>query len=171
MLTEADILGALPTLQKYARKLTRGVVDADDLIQDALTHAWAKRARYHDGDARAWLVTVMHNVRMSRIRRVSARPGAVNAYPLVEDIALVDSTALLRLVVRDVARELQTMPEGMRRAVMLAAVSIDGYDGMAARLKVDPGTFRSRLSRGRQRLRRKFANATAGSRCLLSDMA
>jgi DNA-directed RNA polymerase specialized sigma24 family protein len=51
MLTEADICGALPASQKYARKLTRRVFDAEDLIQDTLTHAWAKRARYHGGDA------------------------------------------------------------------------------------------------------------------------
>ena len=162
MLTEADILGALPALQKYSRALTRGVVDAEDLTQDTLTHAWAKRARYHGGDARAWLFTVMHNVHVSKIRRISAQPRGVNAYALAETSSLVDAGAFFRLVVRDVARELPAMPEGMRQAVMLAAVSIDGYDGMAARLKVDPGTFKSRLSRGRQRLRRKFAGAAVG---------
>ena len=156
MLTEADLLGALPALRRYARKLTRAVVDAEDLLQDTLTHAWAKRARYDGGDARAWLFTVMHNVYVSRIRRISAQPRAVNAYAPAETSSLVDAAAFFRLVVRDVARELQAMPEGMRQAVVLAAVSLDGYDGMAARLKVDPGTFKSRLSRGRQRLRTKF---------------
>jgi len=162
MLTEADILGALPALRRYARKLMRAVVDAEDLTQDTLTHAWAKRTRYHGGNARAWLFTVMRNVHVSRIRSASARPGAANAYPLAEDIALVDAAAFLRLVVRDVARELQAMPEGMRQAVMLAAVSIDGDHGMAARLKINPGTFKSRLSRGRQRLRTKFTSAAMG---------
>jgi DNA-directed RNA polymerase specialized sigma24 family protein len=45
---------ALPVLQKYVFKLTRRVVDAEGLIQDAFAHAC--------GDARAWLFTVMHNV-------------------------------------------------------------------------------------------------------------
>jgi RNA polymerase sigma-70 factor (ECF subfamily) len=165
VLTEADILGALPTMRRYARKLTRGVVDAEDLTQDALTHAWAKRACYHGGDARASLFTMMHNVHLSRIRRISAQSRAVNTYAPAETSSLVDATGFFRLFVRDVARELQAMPEGMRQAVVLAAVSIDGYDGMAARLKVDPGTFRSRLSRGRQRLHRKFASAAVGRPC------
>jgi RNA polymerase sigma-70 factor, ECF subfamily len=156
VLTEADIRAALPALRRYALKLTRRVIDAEDLIQDTLMHAWAKRARYPDHDARAWLFTVMRNVHVSRIRSASARPGAANAYPLAEDIASVDAAAFLRLVVRDVARELQAMPEGMRQVVMLAAVSIDGDHSMAARLKINPGTFKSRLSRGRQRLRTKF---------------
>ena len=162
MLTEADIIGALPALRRYARKLTRGVVDAEDLIQDTLTHAWAKRARYHGGDARAWLFAVMHNVHVSKIRRISIQRSDVNVYAPAETSSLVDAAAFFRLVVRDVARELQAMPEGMRQAVILAAVSIDDYDGMAAQLKVNLGTFRSRLSRGRHRLRTKFNSATVG---------
>ena len=41
VLTEADTRSALPALQKYARKLTRSVVDAEDLMQDTLVRAWA----------------------------------------------------------------------------------------------------------------------------------
>ena len=159
MLTEADIRAALPALQKYAFKLTRRVVDAEDLIQDTLTHAWAKRARYLDGDALAWLFTVMHNVYVSGIRRISARPPAVNAYSSAEDTSIIDAPAFFRLIVRDVERELQSMPEGKRQAVLLAAVSTDGYHGMAARLNMNLETLRSRLSRGRQRLRTKFVSA------------
>jgi RNA polymerase sigma-70 factor (ECF subfamily) len=158
VLTEADIRRALPALQKYAHKLTRRVLDAEDLIQDTLTHAWAKRARYYGGDARAWLFTVMHNVYMSEVRRSSAH--AVNSDPPAEDSTLVDAP-FFRLIVRDVERELQSMPEGMRQAVMLAAISTDDYIGMAARLKMNLGTFRSRLSRGRQRLRARFNTAAA----------
>jgi DNA-directed RNA polymerase specialized sigma24 family protein len=33
---------------KYALKLTRRVIDAENLIQDTWTHACAKRARYLD---------------------------------------------------------------------------------------------------------------------------
>jgi DNA-directed RNA polymerase specialized sigma24 family protein len=70
-------------------------------------------------------------------------------YSLAEERSLVDAPAFFRLIVRDVERELQSMPEGMRQAVLLAALSNDGYEGMAARLKINPGTFKSRLSRGR----------------------
>jgi hypothetical protein len=87
------------------------------------------RARYHGGDARAWPFTVMHNVHVSKIRRSAAQPRAVKAYSSAEDSSLVDAPAFFRLIVRDVERELQGMPEDMRQAVMLAAVSTDGYVG------------------------------------------
>ena len=139
MLAEADIRAALPALWKYAFKLTSRVVNAEGLLQDTLARAWAKRACYHGGHARAWLFTLMHNVHVSKIRRVSAQPLAVNTYPLAKGSSLADAAAFFRLVVRDVVPELQIMPEGMRRAVMLAAMSTDNYAGMAARLKITLG--------------------------------
>ena len=112
-------------------------------------------------------MVVMHELGSLRLctmfmcRRSDAfppNPRAVNTYPLVDGSSLADAAAFFRLIVRDVERELQSMPEGMRQAVMLAAVSTDGYEGMAARLNMKLGTFRSRLSRGRQRLRTKFTS-------------
>ena len=100
----------------------------------------------------------MHNVHVSEIRRISAQLRAVKAYSSAEDSSSVDARAFLRLIVRDVERELQGMPEGMRQAVMLAVMSTDGYKSMAALLNVKLGTFRSRLSRGRQCLRIKFTS-------------
>jgi hypothetical protein len=72
----------------------------------------------------------MHNVYVSEVRRISAKPRAVNSDPSAEDSTLVDAP-FFRLMVRDVERELQSMPEGMRQAVMFAAVSTDNYVGMA----------------------------------------
>lgn len=115
-----------------------------------------RRARYHGGDARAWVFTVMHNVHVSKIRRISAQPRAVKPYWSAEDSSLVDAPAFFRLIVRDVEGELQRMPESMWQAVMLAAVSTDGYEGMATRLNMNLGTYRSRLSRRRQRLHTKL---------------
>jgi hypothetical protein len=76
----------------------------------------------------------MHNVHVSKIRCISAQPRAVKPYWSAEDSSLVDAPAFFRLIVRDVEGELQRMLEGMRQAVMLAAVSTDGYEDMATRL-------------------------------------
>jgi DNA-directed RNA polymerase specialized sigma24 family protein len=83
----------------------------------------------------------MHNVHVSKIRRISPQPRAVNTYPLAEGSSLADAAPFFRLIVRDVERELQSMPEGRRQAVLLAAVSTDSYHGMAARLNMNLGTF------------------------------
>jgi DNA-directed RNA polymerase specialized sigma24 family protein len=97
----------------------------------------------------------MHNVHVSKIRRVSAQARAVDTYLPAEGSPLADVAAFFRFVLRDVVRALQIIPEGMRRAVMLAAMTTNDYDGMAVRLKINLGTFKSRLSR-RRHLRTKF---------------
>jgi RNA polymerase sigma-70 factor (ECF subfamily) len=71
-LLEAEI----PRLRRYARALTRDVSRADDLVQNCLTRALAKRHLWQDGtDLRAWLFTILHNQYVNDVRR-SVREGS-----------------------------------------------------------------------------------------------
>jgi RNA polymerase sigma-70 factor (ECF subfamily) len=66
-LPDADLIAALPRLRRYARVLTGDLNRADDLVQDTLTRAWAKRRLWRTGsDLRAWLFTIMHNVHINQ---------------------------------------------------------------------------------------------------------
>ena len=66
-LPDPDLIAALPRVRSYARVLTGDVNRADDLVQDTLTRAWAKRRLWHAGsDLRAWLFTIMHNVHINQ---------------------------------------------------------------------------------------------------------
>jgi len=68
-LLEAEI----PRLRRYARALTRDVVRADDLVQNCLTRALAKRHLWQPGtDLRAWLFTILHNQHVTELRRSGA---------------------------------------------------------------------------------------------------
>ena len=70
-LLEAEI----PRLRRYARALTRDVVQADDLVQDCLTRALTKQHLWQPGtDLRAWLFTILHNQHYTELRR-SVREG------------------------------------------------------------------------------------------------
>lgn len=51
-----DMLGQVPGLRRYARSLARTEIDAEDLVHDALVHAYEKRASFRPGhDLRVWL--------------------------------------------------------------------------------------------------------------------
>ena len=54
----------------------------------------------------------------------------------------------------EVARVLPELPEGQRRAIELVAVDGLAYEDAAAVMGLNVGTVRSRLSRGRDALRR-----------------
>ena len=45
----ASITGFLPSLRAFAFTLSRNSADADDLVQETLTKAWAHRARFEPG--------------------------------------------------------------------------------------------------------------------------
>ena len=150
----SEIEAEIPRLRRYARALTRDVTAADDLVQDCLTRALGKLHLWQKGtDLRAWLFTILHNQYVNYVRR-SVREGAA--------VGLSDGEPLLtrapqqgqRLELRDLERAIAKLPEEQQSAILLVGLEGMHYDEVAAVLGVPVGTIRSRLSRGREALRR-----------------
>ncbi|HXC91406.1 MAG TPA: sigma-70 family RNA polymerase sigma factor [Stellaceae bacterium] len=152
--TYREIEAEIPRLRRYARALTRDVCAADDLVQDCLTRALGKLHLWQSGtDLRAWLFTILHNQYVNYVRR-SVREGAA--------VGLSDNEPLLtraphqgqRLELRDLERAIAKLPEEQRSAILLVGLEGMRYEEVAAVLDVPVGTIRSRLSRGREALRK-----------------
>ena len=143
----------IPRLRRYARALTRDVVRADDLVQSCLTRALAKQHLWQPGtDLRAWLFTIMHNQHVNDARR-SVRDG--NNVELDKAAMLaVQSNAIPTLQLRDLERAIGKLPHEQRQVILLVGLEGMRYEEVAAVLDVPVGTVRSRLSRGRDQLRR-----------------
>lgn len=143
----------IPRLRRYARALTGDASAADDLVQDALERALVKQNLWREGtDLRAWLFTVMHNVFVNQVRS-----AAVSRTVQLDDDALADRPqpqSTDRLEIRDLDAALQALPEEQRAVVLLVGLEQMTYDEAACVLEVPIGTVMSRLSRGRERLRR-----------------
>src|SRR5690242_3234760 len=148
-LLEAEI----PRLRRYARALTRDAVLADDLVQSCLARGVAKQHLWQYGtDLRAWLFTIMHNQHVNDVRR-GVREGIT--VELTEAPAMTASpVAIAKLELRDLERALEKLPTEQREAILLVGLEGLAYEEVAAILKVPVGTVRSRLSRGRDQLRR-----------------
>jgi RNA polymerase sigma-70 factor (ECF subfamily) len=144
----------IPRLRRYARALTRDVARADDLVQSCLSRALAKRHLWQPGtDLRAWLFTILHNQHVNDVRR-SVREGL---HVPVEDMAPVltvqpNATAVLEL--RDLEAAIAKLPLEQRQVILLVGLEGMRYEEVAEVLNVPVGTVRSRLSRGRDQLRR-----------------
>ncbi len=140
-------------------RLVRGLgtafdpVAAEDAVQEAFIAAarrWS-RVRTLDDPAR-WVRRVALN-RLLNGRRNRRRRTEILA--LVRPVAPDDLTD----DVLDLRNALRSMPERMRAVVCLHYLSDLRIDDIAAALEIAPGTVKSTLHDGRQRLRRLLEEA------------
>ncbi len=148
-----NIEAEIPRLRRYARALARDVAAADDLVQDCLTRALGKIHLWQEGtDLRAWLFTILHNQYVNQVRR-SVREGAAVGLSETEPL-LTRAPHQQRLELRDLERAITKLPEEQRSVILLVGLEGMRYEEVAEVLDVPVGTVRSRLSRGREALRR-----------------
>src|SRR3712207_2294136 len=70
-LTGSDIAGELHAARRYALLLTRNADQAEDLVQESLTRAIESVHTWRPGgNLRRWLLAIVHNVHISRQRRL-----------------------------------------------------------------------------------------------------
>jgi RNA polymerase sigma-70 factor (ECF subfamily) len=148
------IQAEIPRLRRYARALTRDVNAADDLVQDCLARGLDKLHLWTEGtDLRAWLFTILHNQYVNQVRR-AVREGASVRLSEAEPMLTRGPDQGRRLELRDLERALAQLPEEQRTVILLVGLEGMRYEEVAEIIGVPVGTVRSRLSRGREALRR-----------------
>ena len=149
-----DLENEIPRLRRYARALTRDAIRADDLVQETLTRALRKQRLWQPGtDLRAWLFTMMHNLNVNEVRRAVRDQTSVdidNCSRIL--VATSDPTGSRQL--NELDRAIARLPEDQRQVLLLVGLEGMSYEDVAAILNIPIGTVRSRLSRGRDLLRK-----------------
>ncbi len=146
----------------FARGLCRSRADGDDLYQEALLRALAKLDGLRDDAAfRPWLYRVVISVHRNRCRRAFWRrlvplgeagepvgaPDAVADYRVAEwSPEAAEASARARAA-------LAVLPAEQRETIVLFELEGWQVDEIAALHKVSPSAVKSRLARGRDRLR------------------
>ena len=146
----------IPRLRRYSRALTRDTQRADDLVQDTLVRALMKQDRWEPGtNLRAWLFTLMHNQYVNNVRRANREAGTIDIDDVSSSlVATTDPTASRQLY--ELERALGQLAAEQREVILLVGLEGFSYEDAAKILAVPVGTVRSRLSRGRESLRRQF---------------
>ena len=137
---------------------------AEDAAQDAFLSAYRNAGRMRGQNLRAWLFRIAANVCIDEIRRRRRRPQLSletpapegdDARPLdVPDPAAgPESLALRGELGEALQQELLGLPPDQRLAVILCDVEGLSYDEIATTMESTVGTVKSRISRGRARLR------------------
>ncbi|HEY2794170.1 MAG TPA: RNA polymerase sigma factor [Micromonosporaceae bacterium] len=136
-----------PELHRYCRRLTGNMWDAEDLVQTALTRAFAHASQSHTAIANpmGWLVRIATNEYVDGWRRPAPTPAEL------PDSA--DEPAVDPLEVRDALGEMVTLlPPQERAAVVLKDVFDLPLAEIAAMLSTSVGAVKAALHRGRAKL-------------------
>ena len=146
-----EIEAAIPALRAYARALLRDREAADDLVQDTLEAAVARRAQWRgEGSLRGWLFRILTNRFRDSLRRRRTAPHLVL---VTEEVGMAPESAEARLHLQEVHAAMGRLPEDQRAALLLVGIEGMGLAEAAGVLGIPEGTLASRLGRARATLR------------------
>ena len=148
-----------------ARRLLGDPDHAADATQDAFVHAYRAIGSYRGGIFRSWLLRITANASYDILRRAQRRPssplpdGEEGSAPELPDSGAVNpaAEAAKSELYRHLDVALRRLPEDQRTAVVLCDVYGMDYNEVAALTQSALGTVKSRIHRGRLRLRQLMA--------------
>ena len=144
----------------YAMALTRNFFEAEDLVQETYVRAIEAKGRPREhSNVKAWLYTILRNIRLNQIRQRRIRPRLVeldaheNAADLVIDSARDPHALYVSKVERDQVRvAIHHLSEEFREIIVLREFADLSYQDIANLLDCPLGTVMSRLARARSEL-------------------
>jgi RNA polymerase sigma-70 factor (ECF subfamily) len=161
----------MDALYGTALRLARTGADAEDLVAETVSKAWAAIDALQDRQRfRPWIFRILHNCFISNYRRAAVRPQQ-SAYEEDDDGSLVamlnaqpdeflvwwsnpERQFFNNMLGSAIMAAIDGLPDAFRTTIILVNVEGLTYDEAAEALGVPPGTVRSRMKRGRTMLQK-----------------
>ena len=174
---ERQMLPHLDAAYNLARWLMRNDEDAEDAVQDAFLRAYQAFASYQGGSEKAWLMTIVRNVCLTRLKK---RVQSGKVVMLDEAMAEVEQTTadivpaslnsrpdaelLAKIERAHVQAALKKLPQNLREIVVLREFEDLSYQEISEIVGIPIGTVMSRLSRARLQLKALLIEHEDGGR-------
>jgi RNA polymerase sigma-70 factor (ECF subfamily) len=151
---DAEVLQMAPRLRAFIRRRVRDDATADDLTQDTLLKVYRSRLALRD-DTRleAWLYRVARTTLIDHYRR--QRPTE-ELPPALAAESRDEVEAMRAAIAASIRRFLEELPEAYREPVRLAELEGLPLAKIALRMNLSLTAVKSRVRRGRQRLKTKL---------------
>src|SRR6185436_20115943 len=174
---ERQMLPHLDAAYNLARWLMRNDEDAEDAVQDAFLRAYQAFASHQGGSEKAWLMTIVRNVCLTRLKRrvqsgkvvmldeamgevegtsADIVPASLNSRPDAELLAKIERAR--------VQAALKKLPQNLREIVILKEFEDLSYQEISEIVGIPVGTVMSRLSRAREQLKALLVENENGER-------
>ena len=138
---------------------------AEDATQDAFLSAFRHIGSFQGSAFRPWLMRIAANACLDELRRRGRRPAVsldapapgADAPPDPPDAAPGPEALALRREQHDVIQAaLLLLPPDQRLAVIMCDLQGFAYEEIAVAMRTSVGTVKSRIARGREKLRREL---------------
>jgi RNA polymerase sigma factor (sigma-70 family) len=159
------VLPHLDDAYALARWLTGNRADAEDVAQEACLRAFAGIGGFKDGNARAWVMTIVRNTAYAWLgRNRSAALVITDDLEAVErdntergdqsgaEIETPEAALIAKADVAQLRSAIAALPTEFRETLVLRELQGFGYREIASMTGVPIGTVMSRLARARRRL-------------------
>lgn len=152
-----------PQVYRLAYRLTGHAADAEDLTQEVFIRVFRSLDRYQPGTFSGWLHRITTNLFLDQVRRRQRqRTHALGEYESDAPRAAISDEPERGFewgnLDVDIQRALADLTPEYRAAVVLRDIEDLSYEEIAEVLGVSLGTVRSRIHRGRARLREALAH-------------
>jgi len=173
---ERDALPYLDKMYPAAMRLTGNRADAEDLVQETFTKAYAAFGQFEPGNMGAWLYRILTNTFISGYRKRQHEPQlaaasqiwdgqlARSGYQPSAGLASAETEVLERQPDPRISRALRALSQDLRAVVYLADIEGYAYREIAQATGTPMGTVRSRLHRARRQLRDLLSGHVDASR-------
>ena len=144
-----------PLLYRIAYAWCHDPAVADDLVQEALSKAWARRAQLRDEAAlKGWMVSIMNHCWLDHLRSRRDFDDVDDLQDELESgVESPDACCNRQEVIACVRAAVARLPLGQRQVLTLVDLEEFCYAEVAAILDIPVGTVMSRLSRARASLK------------------
>lgn len=153
-----------------AYRLLGNPVEAEDVTQDAYVRAWSSFSNYdRSRPFDSWLFRIVTNLVIDRSRRAKRVPmvsldatiqsdsdGAPMSFDFADPGGTPEDAVMREVMDERLAKAVLALPEGYRRALVMADVQEMPYDEIAEKLNIAVGTVRSRIHRARNMVRKSL---------------
>lgn len=151
LLNEATLRILIPKLRRFLARRVSDAADVDDLAQEVLLRIYQSANRISEQKrVYAWIWQIARNAVIDHYRR---RKSTVDLDSLNLDLEARESSDIQELVLTWLAPTIEELPEPYREAMRLSEIEGLNQAEVAARLSLSLSGTKSRIQRGRVKLR------------------
>jgi RNA polymerase sigma factor (sigma-70 family) len=167
------VLPHLDDALSLASWLTGSVTDAEDVVQDACIRAFGAIGTFRDGNARAWLLTIVRNSAFTWLAKnrpkllivtddVHVFEQAGNDMTDRADVSTPEKDLIAKADAEMLQRAIAALPLNYREVIVLREIEGLSYREISGIVSVPVGTVMSRLARARSQLIQKIGSSSTG---------